>query len=168
MKKAEEEPGNMKKSAYVLPIIVAFFVIFLDQISKYFFITQFKINESVPVIKNIFHLTVTKNTGGAFSFFSGNNSVFFWLSIIIIGILLYSLGQFPKNNLVLISMGFILGGAIGNILDRIFYGGVVDFLDFRIWPVFNFADSFITLGVAGILIYYFKEELFKKKKKKYK
>ena len=168
MKRAEEEPGNMKKSAYFLPVIVAFFAVFLDQISKYFFITKFTIDESVPVIKNIFHLTLTKNTGGAFSFFSGNNSLFFWLSLIIIGILLYSLSQFPKNNLVLISMGLILGGAIGNILDRIFYGGVVDFLDFRIWPVFNFADSFISLGVAGIILYYFKEELFKKKKKKYK
>jgi len=168
LKRAEEEPGNMKKSAYFLAIIVAFLVIFLDQISKYFFITKFTIDESVPVIKNIFHLTLTKNTGGAFSFFSGNNAMFFWLSVVVIGFLIYSFSQFPKNNLVLISLGFILGGAIGNILDRMFYGGVVDFLDFRIWPVFNLADTFISLGVVGILIYSFKEELFKKKKKKYK
>ena len=54
-------------------------------------------------------------------------------------------------------MGFILGGTIGNLIDRIAYGFVIDFLDFRIWPVFNVADSFVTIGVIGLIIYLWKK-----------
>lgn len=153
-------------SEYISVFVIALFIVFLDQISKYFFIQKFQLYQSVPIIKNIFHLTLIKNTGAAFSLFSGNNALFFWISLIIIGYIIYSLSQFPKNKLVIFSLGFILGGAIGNILDRIFYGGIVDFLDFRIWPIFNLADTFITLGVIGIIVYYFKDELLKKKKYK--
>jgi signal peptidase II len=62
-----------------------------------------------------------------------------------------------KEILPQIFVGFVLGGTIGNLIDRIAYGFVIDFLDFRVWPIFNFADSFVTIGVIGVIVYLWKK-----------
>lgn len=127
-------------------------VFLTDQISKFLALRNLTPNESTAVIKDFFHLTLVGNTGAAFGIFK-NQAVFF---IIISSIAVISIFVFlkKKSGILLrdIGLAFILGGALGNLTDRIRFGYVVDFLDFRIWPVFNVADSAITVGTALVII----------------
>lgn len=109
--------------------------------------------QSIPVIANVFHLTLIHNTGIAFGLFHGGSK--FLLGAILIGVvILFYLAYKMRNESMVfrLSLGFILGGAIGNLIDRLTQRAVIDFLDFRIWPVFNLADSFITVGVFILII----------------
>ena len=129
-------------------------IVFADQLIKFYIINNFSYGQSLAIIENIFHLTFVKNTGAAFGIFKGGNIFFIVISILIILFLLfYFYRYFKKNIYTKISFGLIIGGAIGNLIDRIKLNYVVDYLDFRIWPVFNLADSAIVVG-AGILMIY--------------
>ena len=92
------------------------------------------------------------NTGIAFGLFKGNVIFFIVSTILVIAILVFLLRLESKNYKVIIPLALILGGAIGNLIDRLRFGYVVDFLDFRVWPVFNVADSAITIG--GIVLFF--------------
>jgi signal peptidase II len=128
-------------------------VLFCDQASKYFLLGSLKQGASIPVIKNIFHLTLVFNTGAAFGIFNvGANNyspLLIAFGIAAMAFLMVLLPRVLKADLVIkIAYAFMLGGISGNLIDRIRFGYVVDFLDFRIWPVFNIADSAICIGVA--------------------
>jgi signal peptidase II len=132
---------------------IAFIVFILDQISKTIVLRIMEHGESIPVLKNIFHLTYLQNTGIAFGLLLKYR--FFIIAVSIVTILLiisYKNKIISSKKLSNIFLGFILGGAVGNLVDRLRFGSVIDFLDFRIWPVFNIADSFICIGVGGIII----------------
>jgi len=115
------------------------------------------LNHSIPVIENLFNLTHIRNTGAAFGFLAGGNRIFrssflILFSILAMGFIVTLLRRLSDRETTLaIALTFILGGAIGNLIDRLLYGEVIDFLDFYWssfhWPAFNFADSFITVGV---------------------
>jgi signal peptidase II len=120
----------------------------LDQLSKAFISKNILLHQTIPVINNIFHLTLIHNKGAAFGIFKNQTALFVVISlasIIIIYSKLKSVGD-GRINIFVISLALILGGALGNFIDRIFLGYVIDFFDFRIWPVFNIADSAITIG----------------------
>ncbi|MFH1540849.1 MAG: signal peptidase II [Elusimicrobiota bacterium] len=137
-------------------IIIIIIVLILDQLTKFIIIKKFYLGESVAVLKNIFHITYITNTGAAFGIFQGYGKVLLIFSIV--AIILISVLIFTRKNIFHISQvsfSLILGGAIGNLSDRIFRGEIVDFLDFRIWPVFNIADSAITVGMTILFIYSF-------------
>ena len=138
-------------SSWFLPL-VTFLVVLLDQTSKFYLLGWLRDYQSISVIPNVFHLTLVHNTGIAFGLFHGGSPLL--LAAIIIGICVLIYISFKMRNepaLFRLSFGFVLGGAIGNLIDRLVRGAVVDFLDFRVWPVFNVADSFISIGV-GLLI----------------
>ena len=105
---------------------------------------------SYPVYPGIFQLTLVKNSGVAFGLFKGYSIPVTIATIAMIVGLLWSLirRSESKRFLFSLSFAFILGGAAGNLIDRFRFGGVIDFLDFRVWPVFNVADSCITIGAA--------------------
>ena len=129
-------------------------IVFMDQIIKYYIINNFNYGQSLAIIKGVFHLTYVKNTGAAFGILKNANNFFIIVSIIIILFLLFYRYYYFKSNIYInISIGLIIGGAVGNLIDRILLNYVVDYLDFRVWPVFNLADSAIVVG-AGILIIY--------------
>lgn len=134
----------------------------VDQVSKYLVSDFFsRTPESIPLIQGIFHLTYVKNTGIAFGMF--RDHPYALLAVIITSLLfitIYAIKTHEGRLYFYLSYGFILGGAFGNIIDRIRLGFVVDFLDFRIWPVFNLADTFISIGVGLIIL----EMFFSKKK----
>lgn len=139
-------------SSWFLPLVVLL-VVCLDQASKAIMMYYLRDFESIPVIPNFFYLTLVHNTGIAFGFFHGGSRLL--LAAIFIGILflLYLTFKMRNESLVFrLSFGFVLGGAIGNLIDRLTQGAVIDFLDFRVWPVFNLADSFITVGVAILIL----------------
>ncbi|MDO8488768.1 MAG: signal peptidase II [Candidatus Omnitrophota bacterium] len=133
-------------------------VIFLDQATKFLASKFLQLNNPVPLIKNFFNLTLVHNRGAAFGMFQNQLFMFLLISISAIILIIYSLRDKRNSKLFKISLSLILGGAIGNLVDRTRFGFVIDFLDFRVWPVFNLADSVIT--VAALLLTW--ELLFKK------
>lgn len=130
----------------MIPAIVIS-VIFLDQLSKSLVSRLLQPNKPVIIIKNFFYLSLVHNRGAAFGILKNQLFVFVVISLFAIGLILYHLKDKNRSFLSGISLSLILGGAAGNLIDRLRFGFVVDFLDFRVWPVFNLADSAITIGV---------------------
>ena len=137
-------------------ISLAMFVILFDQASKLFIQYKMKIGESIPVIKGIFHITYIENPRTSFGLFEYNTQ-FFVIAVlisVILVILIYKKVIFKKDPFMYIPLTLALGGAVGNLIDRVRIGGrVIDFLDFRIWPVFNFADTAIVCGMLILLVH---------------
>lgn len=124
------------------------FVLFLDQFTKWLAVVHLKPLGSIPVIPQIFHLTYVENSGIAFGFFRNHPELLtIVITVSLFILLIYTQFFTGANRLRKIAYGFILGGAFGNLVDRYRIQHVIDFLDFRVWPVFNVADSFITIGV---------------------
>lgn len=132
--------------------LISFFIILLDQATKYLISKSMALSQSIPLIKNMLHITYVVNTGAGFGILKNMNTFLIWVTIIVIGILFYFYDSFSKDKLSQISLSLIVGGAFGNLLTRIFLGHVIDFIDFRVWPVFNVADSAVTIG-AVLLIF---------------
>ncbi len=139
-------------------VITAMLVVTLDQLSKYFFSQLLPLNKSIPILKNCFHITLIHNTGIAFGMLKDSSRLILIVTVIGLGLIMYSLrkdlsvlGRGVNSQSLRMrktAAGFIIGGAIGNMIDRLRLGYVIDFLDFRVWPVFNLADSFITIGAV--------------------
>src|SRR3989338_3389114 len=143
---------------YHVVFSTALIIILIDQLSKFLIKSNFQLNQSVPIINNIFHLTYINNTGAGFGILKAQTLILIFVSIAVIGIIFYNFDKIKNKEILLqVLVGFVLGGTIGNLIDRMAYGHVIDFIDFRIWPIFNFADSFVTIGVIGLIIYLWKK-----------
>jgi len=131
-------------------------VVILDRLTKNVFTNFLDLNESINVIPHILRFTLVHNTGIAFGFFRDCGVVFIIIPMILTGLLVYNIYYYRNSpnlsRLYIVAFSFILGGAIGNLIDRIMLGYVIDFIDFRVWPVFNVADSAITIGAGLILL----------------
>lgn len=135
------------------------FLLSLDQGSKLYIENNFLLGESQPVIEGIFHFTYVRNTGVSFGMLADNLFLILILQLIIIFILIcLKIKLLPDHFFINFCFVFVLAGAIGNLIDRFIYGYVIDFFDFQIWPVFNFADIYIVLGVFGLILFIFKTE----------
>jgi len=146
------------KNKYIIIFLTALIVVLIDQISKYLVRINFELNQSIPIINKIFHLTYITNSGAGFGILQQQKFLLIFISIIVIGFIFYYSNRVKeKEKLLQFLVGFVLGGTIGNLIDRVAYSYVIDFLDFRIWPIFNFADSFVTIGVLGLIIYFWKK-----------
>lgn len=137
-------------------ILITLITLVIDQTSKYLILINMKEFESIPIINNFFNVTFMKNTGAAFSFLEGNVPLIIIVtSIIIIFILRYIKTTNPKRQ-EKIFYSLIIGGAFGNLIDRIVHGYVIDFLDFNLfgynYPVFNVADISIVVGIFSLVI----------------
>ena len=135
-------------------------IIILDQLTKYAGSHYLQLNHFV-VVFSFFNVVLVHNTGGAFSFLanaSGWQNLLFEIVIVIVGIILFLvLYKLPKNRICKrVSLALILGGAIGNLLDRTIHGFVIDLFDFHVgylhWPAFNIADSAIVIGVVLLAV----------------
>ena len=136
--------------------------LFIDQITKILINIFIGTNEKITIIKNFFYLHSIENYGAAWSIFNYKVEILILASIIALGIItryMYSFKETKRNNL---AFGFLLGGIIGNLIDRVFLGYVRDFLSFKIisyqYPIFNFADVSIVLGVFLLIIAIIKGE----------
>lgn len=150
-------------------------VVVCDQLSKVWILQNFTLYDSTVIIPGFFNLTFLRNTGAAFGMFAGHAA--WWRQLFFIGVAVIALVVIlfmqrklgPQNPMYTISLGFIGGGAIGNLIDRVLYGSVIDFLDVYIgshhWPAFNVADSAITVGVCIFLLTQFLEDRKAKKDK---
>ncbi len=131
-------------------------VVLIDRFSKIFFSHLLDLNESLILFKNFLHFTLVHNTGIAFGLFKDCGFIFIIIPLVLTALLIYNVYYYryseQLSRIYILAFSLILGGAIGNLIDRIALGYVVDFIDFRIWPVFNIADSAITIGAAIILL----------------
>ena len=144
---------------------LATLVVVLDQLTKFWIVSNFNLHASRTIIPGLFDLTYLVNTGVAFGMFAGSPAV--WRQVFFIGvalaalcILIYMYRNFKEKSVFYeLSLGLIAGGAIGNLIDRIRQGYVTDFLDVYIgshhWPAFNVADSAISVGVGIFIVYSF-------------
>ncbi len=134
-------------------LTVAGLVAVADRLSKSWIVNHFHLGESRR-LASFLDLTFVQNTGTAFGLFQGNNKALLILAFIIFASLLYGARGLSERGGLWGALGVALvrGGAVGNIIDRVHYGQVIDFLDFHFWPVFNLADSAITVGTISIAI----------------
>ncbi|HMN67688.1 MAG TPA: signal peptidase II [Bdellovibrionales bacterium] len=167
---------NLDRKYLVLATITGFLVAF-DQLTKIYVHSSFILGESVPVIPGIFHFTYVRNIGAAFGLFREMPEIFrqiFFLSMppIAMGIILYMLRSVPNTDRwQVFALSLIFGGAIGNYIDRLRFGYVIDFLDVHykdVWsyPAFNIADSGIVIGVILLLLMMTKRDMATTKSKK--
>lgn len=134
---------------------VAIAVLWLDQYTKHLVVRSFLPGESRYVVPHFLKWTYERNFHGAFGLFGSNAVLLIGMAIVVLVLFWYSFRDAAeRSRLVRVAFGMIVGGAIGNIVDRLHYGYVIDFVDFyRIWPnIFNVADSCITVGVALLLL----------------
>ncbi len=133
-------------------LLVVLFVVFIDQMSKFYIQTHMVLGMSIPVVEDAFHITYVLNPGAAFGLFEHQTIFFLAVAVCLIASAIYLYPRIPKHYRILrLGTGLLVGGAIGNVIDRIKTGYVVDFFDFRIWPVFNIADTAIVCGVGCII-----------------
>lgn len=159
----------MRKKLCVLSII---FVV-IDQILKFIISSNIKLNTEIDVIKGLLYITNVHNEGAAFSILSGNVIFLIFITIIsLVVIYLFFIKDKKLNNIDTILTSLLIGGIVGNFIDRIIYGYVVDYIGVMIinypFPIFNFADICIVISVFGMCIYGLKEDLCKSIKSKKK
>ena len=158
-------PVKRRERQIAISAVFIFAILAIDQISKTLIVANLAIGQSMPIIKNILHVTFVKNTGAAFGLFKNSTPIFIAISIIavvfIAGLILSSIkkANFFSNKAFDIGLILILSGALGNLIDRLKCGYVIDFIDVRIWPVFNIADTCITIGTILLLLSFRKSTL---------
>ncbi|MFZ5899099.1 MAG: signal peptidase II [Bacillota bacterium] len=135
--------------------LTALLTVIFDQASKWIIASALSLGESVPVIPGVLYLTHVHNRGGAFGLLDGQVGVLIGVTVAVVLAAVVGYPKVVKAGLA-VPGGLILGGAIGNLADRLRLQSVVDFIDFRVWPVFNVADVAIVLGVGLVLLRSFK------------
>lgn len=128
--------------------LIVLLILSLDQLTKFVVVKNLFPNQSFPVIKGIFHISLVYNRGAAFGILKNQVALLILTALFAVALIYFNIkkSRLKKLSLEKIALSLILAGAIGNLIDRICFGYVIDFLDFRIWPVFNVADSAITIG----------------------
>jgi len=143
------------KQVPVVPVL-AIITYALDQLTKWLVSGALPVNESIypiPALSGLFAITHVTNSGVAFGLFKEAGTFFIFVAVIVISVIVLYLRNLPKDQwLVRLALGLQLGGAFGNLTDRLRLGYVVDFIDFKFWPVFNVADSAIVIGVALLAV----------------
>lgn len=157
-----------KDNRFKIILILTVICVFLDQITKLLVLRTIPLHDGFPVISGLFNLVHVQNYGAAFGFLNDPQTdwqfwFFFVITIFIIGFILNLVKNSNYDKLLFLGFGLILGGAIGNFIDRVRFRYVIDFLDFYIntwhWPVFNIADICICVGTAFVAwVYYFEKE----------
>jgi signal peptidase II len=161
MTQRESHPATTR-GQWLLLLGVAALTILADQVSKAYVVAHLRRGESwmpFSAIEPVFRLTHTRNTGAAFGMFPQGGMVFLIIAVVVSAFIVYYYRQIPAGAWLLrLALGLQLGGALGNVIDRIQRGYVVDFFDVSFWPVFNVADSCIVIGVALLALQMLREE----------
>jgi len=140
---------------YLLALVILAF----DQIFKYLVHHLMSFGQSIPIYSNFVKFTYVRNTGAAFSLFVGFSSYLIVIGVAVVIAVIFFHHKLSKNNYWMqVSLAFVLGGSLGNLLDRIFRSYVIDYIDITVWPVFNFADIMINIGVIMIAMKMFEKE----------
>jgi len=159
----DKEPSLTRRfgEKIILPA-VALLILVADQMSKYLVLSNLNPGQSWNPVASLTpwaSITHVTNTGAAFGLFPDRGSFFVVIAVIVVAVIIFYYRHLPAGQWwIKISLGLQLGGALGNLLDRLRLGYVIDFIDFKIWPVFNVADSAIVIGVAILAYYLLRDE----------
>lgn len=134
-------------------------VFLVDQMSKTWISGRMALGESQPIVRGFLNLTYIRNQGASFGVLQGHTWLFLILAAIIIMALVYYQLMYPSESWLQFTLGLIVGGTIGNMVDRFRFGAVQDFIDLGWWPVFNFADTAIVTGGAVLILYLISHEM---------
>ena len=152
----------MKKKPY----IIAFIFLILDIISKQIIVNVLELGKSINVIDNFFYLTFVENKGAAWSILENQRILLLIITVIVLFLINKTINKENLSKIETISFGMIIGGIVGNLFDRVIYGYVIDFLDFKIfgydYPVFNLADSFIVIGIILLIIISIRKDYYER------
>lgn len=160
--------SKKKRNRLLLDVLVLVLLIGADQITKYFAIVKLKNQPAIPIIPNVFELNYLENRGAAFGLLQNQKFFFLFSGVIILFVILFVLFKIPekkKYRLLHVFLVMIIGGGVGNMIDRIRFDYVVDFLSFVLinFPIFNVADMYVTISMAGLailILFVYKEEDF--------
>lgn len=133
------------KSYFVVWCLIFVVLIILDQLTKYL-----AYSSNISQDYGWFSLSLVFNTGASFGILKNFGTYLAWLSVMVLGLIMYSYDKFPEKSRIFLLL--ISAGLIGNLLDRIMHGFVIDFINLKVWPVFNVADSLVCIGVVGLII----------------
>ena len=139
-----------KKTCFSIAIVI----FIADQITKV--LARLYLTQSVPLIPNVLHLTLVYNEGAAFGILQNQRLFFIIISLAVLAYICRAWKRFGKR--FTWPLGLLIGGLLGNLVDRLLFGPVTDFIDFRIWPVFNIADSSITISAVWLAILLWKQD----------
>lgn len=149
------------KAYRIIPMgLIGLVVLAIDQLTKYLVVTGMQEGESIPVLGKYFMLTSHRNSGAAWGMFQGQMLFFYLVTLFVLGILVYVyIKEAKENTLLQLALTLLLAGALGNFIDRILFQEVVDFIDVLIvfydFPIFNVADSALTIGVILMILEFF-------------
>ena len=138
--------------------LIAAAVILGDQLTKWAITSSLTIEASIDIIPKALSLTYVQNTGAGFGVLQGQNTLFILVALAAIAVIVFSLRKILEEHHTTWLSALILGGAVGNLIDRLVHGFVVDFINFHIWPAFNIADSALCIGVIGLVWMSFMEK----------
>jgi signal peptidase II len=157
-----QTPARAQIRRWLLLLAVALITILVDQATKAYVVAHLPLHDSwmpLDFVEPYFRFTHVHNTGAAFGIFPEGGLIFLVIAVVVSGIILYYYRQLPERMLLVrLALGLQLGGALGNVINRVQLGYVVDFLHVEYWPVFNVADSSIVIGVALLTLEMFREE----------
>ncbi|GGB57163.1 signal peptidase II [Fictibacillus barbaricus] len=141
--------------------LVALLIFAVDQATKWLIVKKMELGQSISIIDQVFYITSHRNRGAAFGILQDQRYFFIIITIIVVGAVIYYLQKHAHDTLLKTALALVLGGAVGNFIDRLLHGEVVDFLDVKIgsydFPIFNVADSALVIGVGLIFIQSFME-----------
>jgi signal peptidase II len=147
--KIKKKCGN---AAFVVLIVVL-----LDQITKQLVRANILLDHAIPVIKNFLSISYIANTGAGFSILQNFNTALIFFLLFVLGLLLFFWDTL-RTDIEKFWVAFVVGGIIGNLIDRMFFGRVTDFISFSFWPTFNVADSAVCIGIIALIVVYWKNE----------
>lgn len=151
--------------------IIAVLIVAFDQLTKWLVVSNMEVRESIPIIENVLYLTSHRNAGAAFGILQGQMWLFYIATVAVAAVIVYMIKtQLNGSRWYGTALGLILGGAVGNFIDRVLEGAVVDFIDVYIfnynYPIFNIADMALVTGVIMVIIHVFLEEKREKRQEK--
>jgi signal peptidase II len=147
-----EDAGESRRTDLLVALGLALAVFVVDQGLKSVVEASMRAGESIPVIPGFLSITYIRNDGGAFGILGGSQLLLLVGSAVAVGVVLWMLFAGQRSRLATLACGLILGGAAGNLLDRLTTGEVTDYVHFSFWYVFNAADAAITVGVALLIL----------------
>lgn len=132
-------------------------IVILDQLVKLLISSSMELHQSIPVIRDIFHITYIHNDGAAFRLLQGQQGFLILVTSVTLAVVLVYIYKIRRSGhwSLLLSLALLCGGGIGNLIDRVRFRYVIDYLDLRIWPVFNIADICVVAGCGMLLIHMF-------------
>lgn len=155
---------NVKACIYLYFVLLSAGTFVIDRLTKQWVVHTLPVGEPKPVMGHFLYFTQVHNTGGAFGLFSNFSLLFVIMGVLVpVLILIFFKKLIDKGPAWIVGTAFILGGAIGNLIDRVLYGYVIDFIDVRFWPIFNVADISITVGIGILFIVIMREGKEKEK-----